>query len=382
MRLPARPAALAASLLVSLLATAAARVGAQPAAGEREPIGREPDGRELYVAACAGCHGGDGRGAPATQLGYADPPLPDFTDCTFASREAAQDWAAVVHEGGPVRAFSRRMPAFGDALTPAQIERVVAYVRTLCRDRSWPRGELNLPRPLVTEKAVPEDETVVTTTVGTGARRAVTSALTHEKRFGARNQWEVVVPVGVRERADGSGGWSGAALGDVAVAVKRAAYHTASSILTLLGEVVLPTGDARTGFGTGTFVFEPALLVGQTLPANAFVQAHAGVELPADAAKAEREAFLRVAVGTTLQRGFGRAWSPAVELLGARALEGGARATLDLVPQLQVSLTRRQHVLASVGVRLPVVERAGRQREVVAYLLWDWFDGGFFEGWR
>jgi hypothetical protein len=87
-------------------------------------------------------------------------------------------------------------------------------------------------------------------------------------------------------------------------------------------------------------------------------------------------------LGVTLQRGFGRAWSPAVELLGAREMEGGARATLDVVPQMQVSLTRRQHVLASVGVRLPVVGRAGRSREVIAYLLWDWFDGGFLEGWR
>jgi mono/diheme cytochrome c family protein len=366
-----------APLLAPLLAAMATRVGAQPVVGAREPTGRE-----LYVAACAGCHGGDGRGAPTTTLGFTDPPLPDFTDCAYASREAAQDWFAVVHDGGRVRAFSRRMPAFGDALTRDQIARVVSYVRALCRDRSWPRGELNLPRPLVTEKAFPEDESVVTTTVATGPRRAVVTALTHEKRFGARNQWEVVVPVAVRERPEAGGGWTGAGLGDVAVALKRAAWHTESSILTLLGEVVLPTGDARTGFGTGTFVFEPALLAAQTLPANGFVQAHGGLELPANAAKAEREAFLRVAVGTTLQRGFGRAWSPAVELLGARELEGGARATLDLVPQLQVSLARRQHVLASVGARLPVVARAGRPREVIAYLLWDWFDGGLLEAWR
>ena len=28
-------------------------------------------------------------------------PFPDFTDCRFASREAAIDWIAVTHSGGP-----------------------------------------------------------------------------------------------------------------------------------------------------------------------------------------------------------------------------------------------------------------------------------------
>ena len=90
-------------------------------------------------------------------------PLPDFTDCRFASREPSADWMAVVHEGGPVRGFSEMMPAFGEALGEEEIEKVVAYVHSFCRDRSWPRGELNLPRPLVTEKAFPEDEAVLTT---------------------------------------------------------------------------------------------------------------------------------------------------------------------------------------------------------------------------
>ncbi len=48
-------------------------------------------------------------------------PLPDFTDCSFATPEADADWIAVVHGGGPVRAFDRRMPAFGEALTDGEI---------------------------------------------------------------------------------------------------------------------------------------------------------------------------------------------------------------------------------------------------------------------
>jgi hypothetical protein len=40
-------------------------------------------------------------------------------------------------------------------------------VRTFCASDAWPRGELNLPRALVTEKAFPEDEAVLTTSVAT-----------------------------------------------------------------------------------------------------------------------------------------------------------------------------------------------------------------------
>jgi hypothetical protein len=74
------------------------------------------DGAGLYRTACAACHGPDGRGAPRATVGF-DLALPDFTDCSFATPEADADWLAVVHDGGPARAFDRLMPAFGSALT-------------------------------------------------------------------------------------------------------------------------------------------------------------------------------------------------------------------------------------------------------------------------
>jgi hypothetical protein len=48
---------------------------------------------------------------------------------------------------------------------------------------------------------------------------------------------------------------------------------------------------------------------------------------------------------------------------------------------MQVSLSRRQHILASVGVRVPLNDTADRPHQVLAYILWDWFDGSFFQGW-
>src|SRR5688572_23273043 len=129
-----------------------------PAQLEAQSIDRSAlDGQQLYQAACAACHGSDGRGQPVRVRGF-DTDLPDFTDCGLTTPEADLDWLSVVHQGGPARAFDRMMPAFGDELSHGQIALIVDHVRTFCAERGWPRGDLNLPRPLVTEKAFPENE--------------------------------------------------------------------------------------------------------------------------------------------------------------------------------------------------------------------------------
>jgi hypothetical protein len=78
--------------------------------------------------------------------------------------------------------------------------------------------------------------------------------------------------------------------------------------------------------------------------------------------------------------GFGRTFTPMVELLGAREFEDGATTAWDIVPQMQFTLNTRQHVLLNAGVRLPIDDSA-RRSSVIIYILWDWFDGGFFDGW-
>jgi hypothetical protein len=129
-------------------------------------------------------------------------------------------------------------------------------------------------------------------------------------------------------------------------------------------------------------VFEPFVAFGQVLPRDGFVQAQAGVELPFDSDKGPREAFWRVALGRSFTEGrFGRTWSPMVELVAARELESGHAADWDLVPQMQVTLSTRQHIMASGGVRVPLNAREGRHTQIVFYLLWDWFDGPLFGGW-
>jgi hypothetical protein len=337
------------------------------------------EGRRLYEASCAACHGSDGKGAPAATVGFSIP-LPDFTDCGFATREPDEDWFAVAHAGGPVRAFDRMMPAFGDALAADELQLILDYIRTFCGVGAWPRGELNLPRALVTGKAYPEDEAVATVTSTAEGSGSVLPTFIYEWRLGARNQVEIAVPVAFTERASGT--WAGG-FGDVALSAKRAVFHSLGSgtIGSVALEVILPTGNEDQGFGGGTTVFEPYVAVGQLLPSASFVQFQGGVELPVESDRSD-EAFGRIAVGKTFVQGrFGRSWSPMVEVLASSEIEASAVPDWDVVPQLQVSLSRRQHVLMNAGVQLPVNDTESRDTAVIVYLLWDWFDGGLFSGW-
>jgi len=70
-----------------------------------------------------------------------------------------------------------------------------------------------------------------------------------------------------------------------------------------------------------------------------------------------------------------------IELLAARELVSGEKIIYDILPQIQVTLNRRRNVRFNFGIRLPLNETEGRSTTVMAYILWDWFDGGFFEGW-
>ena len=279
------------------------------------------------------------------------------------------------------------MPAFGTALGSDEIDAILRHVRTFCTNDAWPRGEFNLPRPLFTEKAFPEDEIVVTTAVGAGSPGAVEAEFLYEKRFGPNGMVEIALPAG----------WQGAAaagvspppdagstfgLADLAIGWKQTVHHNLQrgSIFSVGGEVVL-AADGPGGLTDRWAIVEPFAAYGQLLPNDAFIQVQALAEIMGDRSR-DDEMAVRVAFGKTWTEGeFGRAWTPMVELLTTRDLADGAATHLDLVPQVQVALNTRQHILLNVGVRVPAVNRTGRSTEVVAYVLWDWFDGGFLDGW-
>lgn len=340
-------------------------------------------GETLYQASCANCHGADGRGTDPALLAFEEE-VPNFTDCDFAAREPDADWVAVAHEGGPVRGFSEMMPAFRDALSPEQLQRVMDYIRTMCTDAAWPRGELNLPRPLLTEKAYPEDEWVVAASVPIDGSGQGGAEFVYEQRFGPRSQWEVAIPYEWERGESGEG--RRARLGEVEVAVKHAFYHSieSGSIVSLSGDVHFPaSSDAGAteprGASVGGF-----LHFGQLLGEDSFLQGQTGARAPLYDGGAWR-AYGRLVLGRGFASGpWGRSWTPMVELVANRALgSDDAHVYADLAPQVQIALNTRQHVLANVGVLVPVSAsaRRGRGTRLVSYVLLDWFDGGFWEGW-
>ncbi|HQX83820.1 MAG TPA: c-type cytochrome, partial [Vicinamibacterales bacterium] len=271
---------LSVAVFVAAFAITQASPEAQVTRGTVDTTGKT--GAELFAQACSACHGLDGKGKEAGALGF-DVPTPDFTDCQFAPREANADWVTVAHEGGPARGFSNHMPAFGGAFSEADLYKIIGHVKTFCEVPEWPRGELNLPKALFTEKAFPEDEWIMTTAFGRGPASASTTFV-YEKRFGPRNQIEIKVPFAA-SRSGGS--WVGGA-GDLALGFKRALAHSLDRgyIFSLSGEVILPTGDTADGLSKDTTVFESFVTLGKLLPSDGFFQFQGGVELPVDTQKA------------------------------------------------------------------------------------------------
>jgi mono/diheme cytochrome c family protein len=343
---------------------------------------RRQAGEQIFKSACAACHGADGRGTPKEIAGFERPrTFPDFTACDQTTPEPNTTWNDVILHGGPTRGFSDIMPSFGEALTSEQIDDVIAYLRSFCRNPRWARGELNLPRALVTEKAYPEDEVVVSTAVNARGAPGVMNHIIYEQRFGIRNQFEVDVPITFQ---DENHVWYGG-VGDTTLAVKRVMFSSlrTGSIMSLQGGVLLPTGNKARGFGTGTTTFETFTSFNQLFPTNTFVQIKFGGDLPRHTQIAPQSIFFQSTVGQSFaaNHGLGRLWSPMFEFLAARDLVDNAKTDWDVLPQMQVTISKRQHIRANLGLRIPVNNTAGRQVQVMFYLLWDWFDGRLNEGW-
>ncbi|HUK40838.1 MAG TPA: c-type cytochrome, partial [Candidatus Acidoferrales bacterium] len=151
------------------------------------------EAKELYADACASCHGENGKGQNSGTGVTVE--FPDFTWCAFNADETERDWALVVAEGGPAGGRSEQMPSFRGVLTEEQIKLVVAYLKTFCTE-DWPSADLNFPRPLVTEKAYPENEVLFTWNFARALNKDRDTQLTwsFEKRIGARGQVELNIP--------------------------------------------------------------------------------------------------------------------------------------------------------------------------------------------
>lgn len=119
-------------LVVRYLAT---RTGAATGADAGAPAGGALEDRSasaLYTRFCAGCHGatGGGNGPNAKFL-----PVPPAVHRSAAAMSTRSDDALfdAIAGGGAIMNRSPRMPAFAQALQPAEVRLLVWHIRELCR---------------------------------------------------------------------------------------------------------------------------------------------------------------------------------------------------------------------------------------------------------
>ncbi len=181
-----------------------------------------------------------------------------------------------------------------------------------------------------------------------------------------------------------TGTWE-ASFGDLALGYKQKLFHSLKkgTIVSVGGELIAPTGNTSLGTGGESTIFETFGAWGQMFPADSFLQVHTGIELPAHTDKVARAYYLRMAVGKTFATngGLGRRWSPMVEFIADRELVSGAVTNWDIVPEMQIPISKRLHLLGSLGVKLPANHTEDRPRQLLFYVLWDWVDGGLLQGW-
>jgi mono/diheme cytochrome c family protein len=351
---------------------------------QRLKLTHPPDienGKKIYNSGCIACHGPTGKGAPQTSTEFKRPDtFPDFSRCDQTTPEPDSQWKAVITHGGPNKGFSTIMPAFGQLFPETDIDDVVAYLRTFCSDRGWPRGELNLPRALVTEKAFPENEFVISTAANATGAPAWTTHFIHEQTISKRDQIEVDAPWDLQDINHNYASH----LGDMTFGLKHVMYSNlrSGSIFSLQGGVLPPTGSQKLG-GSGTTVFEPFAAFDQLFPTNTWLQFQMGADLPRHPNIATQSLFWYTTLGQTWAGDHrrGRQWSPMVEFLVTRDLVDGAKTDWDVLPEMQVTLSPRQHIRADIGVRTPFTDTVGRAPQVEFYILWDWADGKFWSGW-
>lgn len=328
--------------------------------------------RARYEAACAVCHGPTGRYDPTLPgVRALDPKPADLSDPLFNSREPRSDWELVITHGGAPLGFSAAMPAFGEAFSREEIAELVDYLKTLPGPHRYPPGDLNYLRAFRTKKAWLEDE-VVWATRGDHYDRGedawrVSAEL--ENRWGARWQSELKLTY-AGEGAPSH--WDELELG-----AKYALYDSLRHTLLLSGGADLAlalSGDAHVEV-------IPFLAAAKGLGDAFTLQASMKGHLPPEdvgAGDVELAAALHW-MPTPWPRGV----FPGMELIATVPFEPGERDAWrwTVLPQLNMGLSRRGHVRAAVGVELPLNDRTWDFR-FHAYLLWDFADGMFWEGWR
>ena len=81
--------------------------------------GKTPDGKALFQAQCAKCHGDDGKGISSI------PDIPDLSTAKWQSSRTDKEITEAINNGIGI------MPGFQETLSAAEIRAVVKHVRSL-----------------------------------------------------------------------------------------------------------------------------------------------------------------------------------------------------------------------------------------------------------
>ena len=87
------------------------------------------DGAATYNMMCTSCHGAAGAGDGAAAVALTPKPA-NFGDAAFWETRNDAHLKKVIKEGGPAVGKSPLMAPFGAALTDAQVDELVAYIKT------------------------------------------------------------------------------------------------------------------------------------------------------------------------------------------------------------------------------------------------------------
>lgn len=101
-----------------------------------------PEGKRIYDASCASCHGPSGA-ADGPAAAYTYPRPRDFTTGKFKFGGATAELVQTIRRGIPGTA----MPAFGPSLSDAEVNAVAKYVRYLAETGSVPDVPFAAPPP-------------------------------------------------------------------------------------------------------------------------------------------------------------------------------------------------------------------------------------------
>lgn len=328
---------------------------------------------EMWGAWCARCHADDGSGRVNEPTVTVEPM--DFTDCKVTSAEPDADWERAIAKGGPGVGLSSEMPGFEDSLTRDQISLFVSHIRGFCKEPGWPSGNTNFPRPILTEKAFPENELVILPAISHYSEEGAPSITegmfkaVYERRIGKRSMIEIGVPLvstnAFLTRTNG--------LGDIELAIKHALYTgnadkgaaSTPRIVSVGLEVALPSGDRFQAHGTGATLFEPYISAG-TMVRDWYLQTQFKVELSSNTLRARPHLVYNTYMGRDTSAA-PNTWTIGMEVNGEDEL-------VALTPQVRKGLTGTGALAASVGMMLPLNKREEQGVRWVGYLLWEYLE--------